>query len=72
MTSVQSTTNRSEFNPALFKPEAIVSETRAFNAQLAWGLADIPARGSQPVSAMREAQAAGRGPLGPIGWVTWR
>jgi acetyl esterase/lipase len=66
MTSVEPTTTRSELNPALFKPEAIDPETLAFNARLATRLAEIPARGSQSVAAMREAQAAGRGLLGPI------
>ena len=66
VTSVESTSNHLEFSPALFKSEAIDPETLAFNAQLATRLADIPARGSRSVSAMRAAQAAGRGPTGPI------
>jgi acetyl esterase/lipase len=66
ITSVEPASIRSEFNPTLFKPEAIDSETRAFNAQLAIKLADSPARGSQPVSTMREAQEAGRSFMGPI------
>jgi acetyl esterase/lipase len=35
MTSVESRTNPPEFSPALFKSEAIDSETAVFNAQLA-------------------------------------
>ena len=64
--SVASTTPRSELVPELFRPDGIERETRAFNAELARKLADVPPHGSQPLSAMREAQESGHGLFGPL------
>lgn len=64
--SVATTTPHSHLAPELFQPEAIDLETRAFNAELAMKLAEVSPRGSQPASAMREAQESGRGLFGPL------
>src|SRR5579859_3569819 len=63
---VLTTTPCSEFVPELFAPDAIDHDTRAFNANLARKLADIPPHSSQPASALREAQESGRGIFGPL------
>jgi len=53
-------------DPALFNPESIDDETRAFNAQLEAMLATIPAVNTVPPEVTRAAREEGRGIFGPI------
>ncbi|HWO74189.1 MAG TPA: alpha/beta hydrolase [Dehalococcoidia bacterium] len=53
-------------DPALFHPDAIDPETKAFNAQLEELLAQVPPTHTQTPQAVRRAREEGRGWRGPI------
>jgi acetyl esterase len=53
-------------DPALFSPDAIDAETRAFNEQLAQLLASVPAVNTLPPAVTRQAREDGGGTFGPI------
>ena len=54
------------FGPALFSPDAIAPEVRAFNEQVEQMLATVPAVHTVPPEMTREARESGRGAFGPI------
>ena len=53
-------------DPALFSPDAIDAETRAFNEQLEQLLASVPAVNTLPPEVTRRNREEGRGAFGPI------
>jgi acetyl esterase len=53
-------------DPALFRPEAISPETRAFNEQLAAMLKDLPPNYTRKPQEIRDARESGQGIFGPI------
>jgi acetyl esterase/lipase len=66
VTSVAPRQPSAALDPSLFGPEAIDSETRAFNAQLATMLADVPPVWTIPPQVTRDARESGRGAFGPL------
>lgn len=66
MTSVAPRQSASPLDPALFSPDAIDADTRAFNAQLALALADLPPVWTLPPQVTRDARESGRGAFGPL------
>lgn len=57
---------RTGLDPALFRPEAIDAETRAFVADLEQTLAQLPPIHTLPPDVTRQAREGGRGVWGPI------
>lgn len=60
------TAERPGLDPALFRPEAIDPETRAFVEELERTLADLPPIHTLPPEVTRQAREEGRGIWGPI------
>jgi acetyl esterase/lipase len=56
----------SALDPALFSPQAVDPETRAFNEKLRGLLAGVPPIWSQPASVTRALREEGKGPFGPL------
>ena len=59
-------THSGGIDPALFDPQRIAPETQAFNQMVEQLLATVPSILDIPVSAVREARAAGKSFLGPV------
>lgn len=53
-------------SPDPFSPDAIAPETAALNARLIDAFTRLPDRWAHPVALVREARAAGRGPIPPL------
>lgn len=64
-----------QIDPKIFSPEAVSEETRAFNAQLAETLKELPSVHTLPVALTRQAREEGKGvfPIaGPLPGSEWQ
>ena len=66
MTSVAAAHRQAEWEPGLFRPEAIEPESAAWNAQLATLLAGQPPVWTQPAAVTRARRESGDGPFGAL------